>query len=120
MNLKNCPFCGGEAEAVEIEVPGGDGTFYPEAFIRCMTAGCGVEGILTTPADAVAAWNRRAPDPAHAAALAVVDAAREFVGAERNSMEDLPGLCGLAAGALATALAAYDAATTAAGEETEP
>jgi len=54
--LRECPFCGGEAEIQEplYVAPG----IVPPCLIRC--GRCGAEIMRDTEAEAVAAWNRRA------------------------------------------------------------
>lgn len=52
--LLPCPFCGGHAET----------DFIPEHYsyaIECHSIGCAARVIKETAAEAVAAWNRRAP-----------------------------------------------------------
>ena len=53
--LKPCPFCGGSAQMMQDIRP---------FFAECMERGCDTYGPSgNTPADAIAAWNRRATTP---------------------------------------------------------
>lgn len=61
IDLKPCPFCGGEAEAV----------YAPNDInrwgVQCKSCGCTVEveewkGVEDTRGNAIKAWNRRAED----------------------------------------------------------
>ena len=59
IELKSCPFCGGEAELVQQQVVG-----YPDDFyVECGTDGCvlSLGGLcFSTEEEAMEAWNRRA------------------------------------------------------------
>jgi len=56
--LKPCPFCGGEA-SIRI-----DTSHSTACLIGCATMGCfGHEQWEETEAEAIAAWNRRTPEP---------------------------------------------------------
>ena len=59
VDLKPCPFCGGEAELVEHEVVGYQTDFYVECVtcdcIMCMGGLC-----YPTENEAIEAWNKRA------------------------------------------------------------
>lgn len=57
--LKKCPFCGGEAEATEMQ-----DTWYNDTmhwYICCSKCSCclGGYGEFTTEAEAIEAWNKR-------------------------------------------------------------
>lgn len=71
MKIKNCPFCGGEAEVVEGRHMDGN-MHYDEYHVKCTKCGAmtgkyvtgGYYGEWNTERDAIAAWNRRyVPDP---------------------------------------------------------
>jgi len=64
INLKPCPFCGGEATLVHISRMGYDGSV-----VKCHGCNCQIEGkwfrVSTSYASdekAIEAWNRRADD----------------------------------------------------------
>ena len=51
--LRRCPFCGGEAEIVEL----GKHVWSP----RCMQCECKLNQVYRTQQQAIEAWNRREP-----------------------------------------------------------
>lgn len=60
--LKPCPFCGGEADIVDIP---SHRDHSMELIVTCVADGCLYEcatPAFTTEAEAIAAWNRRAAD----------------------------------------------------------
>jgi Lar family restriction alleviation protein len=83
--LKPCPFCGGEAGVV-VHRP------FPDAYVQC--GECDAEGpVSASEAAAVDAWNRRAVDPALAAAEARAEKAeaalREVAARAREAAQTL-------------------------------
>ena len=77
--LKPCPFCGGSADVGEQFDP--DGAYY---FVNCTECMASTDVLLGqqsgyTEAEAIAAWNRRAPD------AALIEAGDRLVGV----MDDL-------------------------------
>lgn len=60
-DLKPCPFCGGDAWLYDYEAKYGD--LPPKSRApQCKSCGASL-GYLTTPAKAIAAWNRRPRKP---------------------------------------------------------
>ena len=63
VNLLPCPFCGGKAEQHSHQNGNPSGWEYDcDHWVCCETEDCVVHvGMCETPAEAIAAWNRRAP-----------------------------------------------------------
>ena len=59
MELKSCPFCGGEA-FIDSEWTIGQICAYLVFFVICTQCGCRT-GFFEKPSHAEAAWNRRSP-----------------------------------------------------------
>ena len=87
--LRSCPFCGGGLLVVC------ETTFEPESrpayAVACRTkqcAGCVYSlgfGEFPSRAEAIAAWNRRAPDPVRAELLVALKVARKHVVASQGA-----------------------------------
>ena len=59
MNLKPCPFCGGENAVVTIRI----NTKHAVRFhVRCRQCSCMLNRRFVCEAEAIEAWNRRADD----------------------------------------------------------
>lgn len=76
MQLKPCPFCGGEAKILR------DTEYRNDLYVQCRSC---TASMCESPEGLAPAWNRRAPDPAAVAAYthAVEEAARYKAMAER-------------------------------------
>ncbi len=56
IDLKACPFCGGEADIAKVQNKGQD--FYV-SWVECMQCHCSTH-VFSSLREAAAAWNRRA------------------------------------------------------------
>ena len=65
IELKLCPFCGGDAEIIVFRWnEGGVPSYGRSCAVRCTTRTCGMQtGMCGHPEEAAAIWNRRADDP---------------------------------------------------------
>lgn len=78
VNLKPCPFCGGEAELFVREFTDAEANFG-NATVDCSECGCGF-GYCCTEAEAITAWNTRLSAPSHE----VVEVLREVADAAND------------------------------------
>lgn len=73
IEVRNCPFCGGNVKLTYEHNCGGHGDFYKTAYMQCYVCGArsrgfvydGYYGETTTELDAIEAWNSRVGGEAH-------------------------------------------------------
>lgn len=103
--LLGCPFCGGEAALSDAE-SGSNGLSRAARNPRCKACGADL-GYCETSREAIAAWNRRAPDPKVAA---LVEAGREAESALLAAFSEISELANILSREPATSGRCYQAA----------
>lgn len=78
--LLPCPHCGAEAQSHAAVAAG-------EYWVNCRNHDCPRDDIFGTPAEAIAAWNARAPDDALTAAQAEIASLRSLLALAEGALE---------------------------------